>query len=409
MLASGPGARSPRQIWPLGPDAETAPHRPDPAQDRASTAGCRDLAAWHGCLNPPTRCTGGQPAAALGQQQGGAPRRHGLVRPLTDPRDRLPQDLLRPPGGVLLRCGSFRPLNLAHDDLARRRFALAAARPVAPPPRQLLLPLLLSQHGVGRQRAAHRGRGVGPAPRQAGAILLVPDALLVTGQHQVLAAARRHGQVQGGVPLRSRGTPSHVSRQKGLITVKPPPTAATTLGWRKGSARRDDEIVTLSEAGHACLHSDNQRERSRNTVAWAQAYACGGVNTWRCAADAIVRLAPGHGSRQVGVLPVGSVIVAGATNNVNNQGCLADAATYGGMQGSDGKHKLCEDGIIVDGESAPVVSVCKVRLTHLCAACHVFKVLDKSTHPWTPELSTGHKIFDPRLVFITMTNHEDQH
>jgi hypothetical protein len=198
MLASGPGARSPRQIWPLGPDAETAPHRPDPAQDRASTAGCRDLAAWHGCLNPPTRCTGGQPAAALGQQQGGAPRRHGLVRPLTDPRDRLPQDLLRPPGGVLLRCGSFRPLNLAHDDLARRRFALAAARPVAPPPRQLLLPLLLSQHGVGRQRAAHRGRGVGPAPRQAGAILLVPDALLVTGQHQVLAAARRHGQVQGG-------------------------------------------------------------------------------------------------------------------------------------------------------------------------------------------------------------------
>jgi hypothetical protein len=122
-----------------------------------------------------------------------------------------------------------------------------------------------------------------------------------------------------GVPLRSRGTPSHVSRQKGLITVKPPPTAATTLGWRKGSARRDDEIVTLSEAGHACLHSDNQRERSRNTVAWAQAYACGGVNTWRCAADAIVRLAPGHGSRQVGVLPVGSVIVAGATNNVNNQ------------------------------------------------------------------------------------------
>ena len=136
----------------------TAPPRPDPE-------------IWPPrCLNAPARCTaGGQPAAALEQQQGRAPRRHGLVRPLTDPRDRLPQDLLRPPGGVLLRCGSFRPLNLAHDDLARRRFALAAARPVAPPPRQLLLPLLLplllSQHGVGRQRAAHRGRGVGPAPR----------------------------------------------------------------------------------------------------------------------------------------------------------------------------------------------------------------------------------------------------
>ena len=105
---------------------------------------------------------------------------------------------------------------------------------------------------------------------------------------------------------------------------------------------------------------------------------------------------------------------AGSPENVwlvvfSDEGCLADAAAYGGMQGSDGKHKLCEDGIIVDGESAPVASVCKVLLTHLCAACHVFKVLDKSTHPWTPELSTGHKIFDPRLVFITMTNHEDQH
>ena len=59
-----------------------------------------------------------------------------------------------------------------------------------------------------------------------------------------------------GVPLLSRGTPSKVEKQKGLITVKPPPTAATTLGWRKGSARRDDEIVTLSEAGRACLHSE---------------------------------------------------------------------------------------------------------------------------------------------------------
>jgi hypothetical protein len=148
-----------------------------------------------------------------------------------------------------------------------------------------------------------------------------PDSTKFLLLHADTAKFRVEHPLCRGVPLRSRGTPSHVSRQKGLITVKPPPTAtaATTLGWRKGSARRDDEIVTLSEAGRACLHSDNQRERSRNTVAWAQAYACGGVNTWRCAADAIVRLAPGHGSRQVGVLPVGSVIVAGATNNVNNQ------------------------------------------------------------------------------------------
>eukprot|EP01047_Picozoa_sp_COSAG01_P040392 COSAG01_NODE_3397_length_6144_cov_33.015550_11_plen_86_part_00 len=46
MLGSGPGARSPHQIWPPEPDAETAPRRPDLAQDRASTAGSRDLAAW---------------------------------------------------------------------------------------------------------------------------------------------------------------------------------------------------------------------------------------------------------------------------------------------------------------------------------------------------------------------------
>jgi hypothetical protein len=43
MLGSGPRARSPHQIWPPEPDAETAPRRPDPAQDRASTAGSRDL------------------------------------------------------------------------------------------------------------------------------------------------------------------------------------------------------------------------------------------------------------------------------------------------------------------------------------------------------------------------------
>ena len=45
-----------------------------------------------------------------------------------------------------------------------------------------------------------------------------------------------------GVPLLSRGTPSKVEKQKGLITVKPPPTAASTLGWKFGSARRDDEV-----------------------------------------------------------------------------------------------------------------------------------------------------------------------
>ena len=54
-----------------------------------------------------------------------------------------------------------------------------------------------------------------------------------------------------GVPLLSRGTPSKVEKQKGLITVKPPPTAASTLGWKKGGARRDDEIVTLTVAGRA--------------------------------------------------------------------------------------------------------------------------------------------------------------
>ena len=53
-----------------------------------------------------------------------------------------------------------------------------------PPPRQLLLPLLLL-HGVGQQRATHRGGGVGPAPWQAGAILLVLDAFLLAKQQQV--------------------------------------------------------------------------------------------------------------------------------------------------------------------------------------------------------------------------------
>jgi hypothetical protein len=109
-----------------------------------------------------------------------------------------------------------------------------------------------------------------------------------------------------GVPLQSRGTPTLVAKQKALIEVKPPPMAAATQGWKKGGARRDDEIVTLTAAGRACLRSGNRREQSPNTVVWARVYACGGVNTWRCAADAIVRLAAGHGSHQVGV--TGSVL-----------------------------------------------------------------------------------------------------
>ena len=100
-----------------------------------------------------------------------------------------------------------------------------------------------------------------------------------------------------GVPLLSRGAPTLLAKQKGLITVKPPPTAVATAGWKRGNARRDDEVVELTEAGRACLRSTNRREQSRNTVVWFRQYICGGVNTWRCVANAIVRMAPVLGTK----------------------------------------------------------------------------------------------------------------
>eukprot|EP01047_Picozoa_sp_COSAG01_P010972 COSAG01_NODE_475_length_16519_cov_168.890621_11_plen_371_part_00 len=140
-------------------------------------------------------------------------------------------------------------------------------------------------------------------------LLLHADAAKFRAQHPLCY----------GVPLRSQGTPTNVAKQKGLITVKPPPTAVATAGWKRGKARRDDEVVELTEAGRACLRSTNSRKQSRHTVVWSRQYICGGVNTWRCVANAIVRRAPDHGSGQVGGVPIDSVIVAGTTKEISAQ------------------------------------------------------------------------------------------
>ena len=64
-------------------------------------------------------------------------------------------------------------------------------------------------------------------------LLLHADAAKFRAQHPLCY----------GVPLRSQGTPTNVAKQKGLITVKPPPTAVATAGWKRGKARRDDELA----------------------------------------------------------------------------------------------------------------------------------------------------------------------
>ena len=76
---------------------------------------------------------------------------------------------------------------------------------------------------------------------------------------------------------------------------------------------------------------------------------------------------------------------------ISDEGCLIDAAKYRrNGHGHDGKHKLCEDALVVD-------------------SCIVFRCCDKNSHPHVREFEGGYRYFDHRLVFTSITNAENHH
>ena len=75
---------------------------------------------------------------------------------------------------------------------------------------------------------------------------------------------------------------------------------------------------------------------------------------------------------------------------ISSEGCLADAAKFQhNGQGEDGKHKLCEDDLVLHASST-------------------FRVVDSHTHPDIPEFCGGFRLNERRLAFMTLTSSENR-
>jgi hypothetical protein len=125
---------------------------------------------------------------------------------------------------------------------ASRRVALVAEHSAAKlwPARRQLLRLSMESADSGQRIVAGAwGQRYGrPAPSFWCRVLSSPAAskkqfLLL---HADAAKFWAEHPLCHGVPLLSRGAQLRVGKQTALITVKPPPTAVPTLGWKKGHA-----------------------------------------------------------------------------------------------------------------------------------------------------------------------------
>ena len=121
-----------------------------------------------------------------------------------------------------------------------------------------------------------------------------------------------------GIRMLSRGSSAHLP--KGLVTVRPPSASCASVGWKRGSERRTDEVLTLTEEGRRCFSQPTTKLNAETTV-WCLRYACSGVNTFRVdgSVSVLLRSSPTDTSSTAGNLGPGTIIVADTTQLIGNR------------------------------------------------------------------------------------------